>query len=147
LSAGCDWATLGACVLANPQMVGGGVLAGAVTGEALDRAWGQLGTLIQKASTYVGGQEYQYALVSQRNGLYPDVRGNLVSLKAGEVWKYGTSANPAGRYPAAAMQDLGLNMVIQATGNRYEVLAQEKIMLIGYYTLHGQLPPGNRIFK
>ena len=144
---GCDAATVGVCLPANPAIVGAGVAAGAVTGLAIEKAWTQLETLVQKSAVATGPSEYQYALVAARPGLYPNVRGGLSTLAAGDVWKYGTSIDPNGRYPLAGVQGLGLQMVVQTTGNHYQVLAQEKAMLIGYALTHGSLPPGNRIFK
>jgi len=146
-SAGCDAATVGICAPANPAIVGAGVAAGAVTGLAIEKAWTQLENLVQKSAVATGPSEYQYALVAARPGLYPNVRGGVSTLAAGDVWKYGTSIDPNGRYPLAGVQGLGLQMVVQTTGNHYQVLAQEKAMLIGYALTHGSLPPGNRIFK
>lgn len=71
----------------------------------------------------------------------------MVQLNEGEVWKYGTTMDPAGRYSASALATLGLNMEIQATGTASQVLVQEKIMLIQYAIENGSLPPGNNIFK
>lgn len=120
--------------------------AGAVTGEAIDRAWAQLQGLIAKATTS-GPLEYQYALVAEVSGMYPDVRNGLAYLNAGDVWKYGTTITPGGRYPLAALGAFSLRMDIQSTGTHYQVLAQEKIQLINYAINNGTLPPGNRIFK
>jgi hypothetical protein len=128
-------------------LIGGGAALGAVAGEGLDRAWVQLGKLIEKSLNDSGGMEYQYALRARQDGLYPDVRNGTVRLKAGDVWKYGTSVEPGKRYPAAALQTLGLTMEVQSMGNPYQVLAQEKIQLINYVIRNGDLPPGNKIYK
>ncbi len=145
-SGACDYVSLGACVLANPSIIATGAAAGAITGEAVDRAWEQLSGLISKAVT-LGPLEYQYALVAQTTGLYPDVRNGLVALNAGDVWKYGTSADPSSRYADSALRNLGLSMQVQSTGTKYQVLAQEKMQLIQYAVTNGTLPPGNKIFK
>lgn len=126
-------------------MAGGAVL-GAVTGEQLDKAWTQLNGLIEKA-TATGPIETQYALIAERSGLYPTVRGGLVQMNAGDVWKYGTSADPTSRYAASALKSLGLIMNPQTAGTRYQVLVAEKMKLIEYAVTNWQLPPGNRIFK
>ena len=128
-------------------MVGAGAAAGAVTGLAIEKAWAQLENLIEKSNVATGPSEYQYALVAARPGLYPNVRGGLTPLASGDVWKFGTSMDPNSRYPVTGVQGLGLQMIVQTTGNHYQVLAQEKAMLIGYALTHWSLPPGNRIFK
>jgi len=120
--------------------------AGAVTADAIANAWDQLDTLLTRAAN-AGPQAVQYALVAERAGLYPTVGGDLVHLDAGEVWKYGISTDPAGRYPAPALSVLGLRMDIQTTGTLPQVYVAEKMQLINYAVTNGALPPGNRIFK
>ena len=68
-------------------------------------------------------------------------------LKAGDVWKYGTTIDPGGRYPASALKIFNLEYEVQARGNHMTVLVAEKVQLIDYAITHGSLPPGNRIFK
>ena len=147
VAAGCTAAT-GVCAAGAPGLVLGGSAVGAIAGDRIAVALGQLDDLITKAAAAtMGPLETQYALVTQSSGLYPDVRNGVRFMNAGEVWKYGTTADPEGRYPRAAMDTLGLQMVEQTMGNRYQVLAQEKIMLIGHALATGDLPPSNRIFK
>lgn len=112
----------------------------------LDRAWTQLNRLIDK-STDSGPQAYQYALVAQRDGSYLDVRNGITELKAGDVWKYGTTINTDQRYPSSALESLNLRMEIQSSGTPSQVLVQEKLMLINHFISNGSLPPGNKIFK
>lgn len=114
--------------------------------ERLDAAWVQLDKLLGREVT-TGRQEYQYALVVNRDGIYPDVRYGAVTMKALDVWKYGTSLDPDDRYPEVHLRTLGLSMVKQTEGTRTQVLIQEKIKLIQYFVTHGELPPGNKIFK
>ncbi|MFN9676771.1 MAG: hypothetical protein ACK58C_04055 [Betaproteobacteria bacterium] len=85
--------------------------------------------------------------MAERAGLYPTVRGDLVQMNAGDVWKYGMSTDPAGRYTAQALGTLGLRLDIQATGTRPQMYVAEKIQLINYAVSNGSLPPGTRIFK
>lgn len=143
---GCTAGTGGVCALGAPTLVAGGIVAGAVTGEAIANAWDQLDNLLNKA-TNSGPLAVQYALVAERAGLYPTVGGNLVQMNAGDVWKYGISTDPAGRYPAQHLSVLGLRMDIQTTGTLPQVYVAEKIQLINYAVSNGALPPGNRIFK
>ena len=81
----CDIFTFGACSSANPFIVTGSMVAGGyvggVTGGQIDRAWTQLSKLLDKA-TATGPVEYQYALVAEKSGFYPDVRGGIVQLSA-----------------------------------------------------------------
>jgi hypothetical protein len=110
----------------------------------LEKAWGQLDKLLTQ-NPIAGTIESQYALVAKVTGPYPDVRGGLVTLQAGDLWKYGTTVG--NRYPAKALEAFNLQMVEQTWGTGLHVLTAEKIMLIQYATFHGQLPPGNKIFK
>ncbi|WP_426117474.1 hypothetical protein [Massilia sp. PWRC2] len=149
-SAVCDFYTVGGCVIANGPIVGvgvaGGALIGAAQGQRLDNAWSQLSGLLAKA-TAAGPLEYQYALIAQRDGAYPDVRNGLVQLKTGDVWKYGTTNDPNNRYVGTSLSTFNLRMDIQSAGTRYQTLAAEKLKLIQYFISNGELPPGNRIFK
>ncbi|WP_238541090.1 RHS repeat-associated core domain-containing protein [Polaromonas sp. CF318] len=142
----CTAGTGGLCGLGAPVIISGGAALGALTGNALANAYDQLDNLMSKATT-TGPMETQYALVAESSGMYPDVRNGAVFLNAGEVWKYGTTVDPASRYSASTLAALKLQMVPQTVGTHYQVLTQEKIMLITHYTTHGQLPPGNKIFK
>jgi hypothetical protein len=38
-------------------------------------------------------------------------------------------------------------MEVEASGNKYEVLAVEKMKLMQYFVENWQLPPGNKMFK
>ena len=146
VAGGCTAGTGGVCALGAPAIIGGGTALGAVTGEAIANAWDQLDNLLSKAMN-AGPQAVQYALVAERSGLYPTVAGDLVQMNAGDVWKYGISTNPTGRYPSQALSTLGLVMEIQARGTLPQVYVAEKIQLINYAVTNGSLPPGNRIFK
>jgi hypothetical protein len=152
IAAGCDIYTFGGCAVANPAMVAGGIAGGAalgaIAGQQLDIAWTQLNNLLEKsASNTAGPIEVQYALLATVTGPYPDVRGGIATLNAGDVWKYGTTVDPAGRYPLSSLNGLNLKFVEQTAGTRYQVLAQEKLKLIQHAIQNGNLPPGNRIFK
>jgi len=115
--------------------------------ERLQNAWAALELLVDRAAFPDGTKEYQYALVVDRDGNYPDVRYGYVKMKALDVWKYGTSMDPESRYTKSYLQSLGVTMVIESQGTRIQVLVQEKVQLIRYYLYYGELPPGNKIFK
>jgi hypothetical protein len=114
--------------------------------ERLENAWLQLNTLLRREVT-TGNTEYQYSLRVLYDGTYPDVRYGAVTMKKDDVWKFGTSLDPDARYPASVLANLGLRMSVDKTGTRSQVLVQEKIELIRYFSNHGELPPGNKIFK
>jgi hypothetical protein len=143
---GCDLGTFGWCAVANPAIVASGTVGGGAFGAAIDRAWGQLDTLIRNA-TSTGPGAYQYALIANSDGPYPDVRNGTAYLNAGDVWKYGTTVDPSNRYSASYLSTLGVSMQIQATETTSQVLVQEKLMLMQYAVSNGSLPPGNKIFK
>lgn len=115
--------------------------------DRLLAAWTALDKLIDKAQSSLGRLEYQYALVADQDGTYPDTRYGSVKMKKLEVWKYGTSLDPDHRYSQAYLKKMGVSMVIESEGTKEQVLVQEKIKLIDYYTNMGELPPGNKIFK
>jgi hypothetical protein len=146
VAAGCTAASGGVCILGAPGLVIAGAGAGGAAGAVLDTAFDQLEKLLNKVSSN-GPMESQYALVARTDGAYPDVRNGMVHLKAGEVWKFGTTADPDGRYSARDLNALNLQMIEQTTGTRSQVLVQEKLRLIEYYIGNGQLPAGNKIFK
>ncbi len=54
-----------------------------------------------------GSPGMTYALLVNTTGDYVDVRGNLVHLKAGDVWKYGkTTLGIDGRYPGNKLETM-----------------------------------------
>jgi RHS repeat-associated protein len=120
--------------------------------ETLDRRTNRgfvaLDRLITRADDG-GPQEYQYALVAQRDGMYPNVRtpGIDMHLNAGDTWKIGTSIDPDHRYSQSYLNSLNVRMVPETTGSAFTVLVQEKIRLLGYMLTNFNLPPGNKILK
>ncbi|MBQ7167174.1 MAG: hypothetical protein IJR93_09550 [Treponema sp.] len=89
----------------------------------------------------------QYALVATRDGIYPDVRNGTVSMKKGEVWKYGQTHRPLERYSQGYLLSIGVKKETEFVGLPDEVLIVEKLKLYGYYLEHGHLPPRNKIFR
>ena len=125
--------------------------AAATQGQRYSTATSQLNNLLNQASTSTGPQEISYALVANANGDYPVAAGgNPVYLNQGDVWKYGTTGDPNGRYPQSYLDNIGstgVTMVPTGTGTYYQTLVQEKTNLIFYFITNGSLPPGNLIFK
>ena len=90
----------------------------------------------------------QYALVAKSDGYYPNVRtGKGFYLARGDVWKYGQTSDPNGRYDSSYLENLNLVKVWEFSGTTEECLIMEKIKLYGYYINNGCLPPGNKIFR
>jgi hypothetical protein len=114
--------------------------------KAIKRANASLDKLVSKI-TSSGPQETQYALIANRAGVYPDVRNGTTTLQAGDVWKYGTTANPGSRYSGSALRALNVTQVTQYRGTRSQTLVVEKLKLINHALKNGSLPPGNKIFK
>ncbi len=54
---------------------------------------------------------FTYELRETTSGLYPNVRGGVVSLHAGDVWKYGETTKGFGRYPDRFLRINKLEMV------------------------------------
>ncbi|WP_158285852.1 hypothetical protein [Caulobacter sp. D5] len=113
-----------------------------------ERAWRSLEGLVSRSDAKSERMESQYALIAMRSGLYPDKdQGGLVELRVGDVWKYGTSANPEDRYSPIVLRALGLAMMVETIGTRPQVLTQERVQIIEYVQTHGRRPPGNPIYK
>jgi hypothetical protein len=148
VASGCAAATAGVCGLGAPAIISGGVASGAVTGIAIERAWSQLETLVEKANQ-PGPDAVQYALIAEASGVYPTATGGTTFMNAGDVWKYGVTGSPEPRYSRAFLTrtGMGLRMVPEVQGTRTQVFVAEKIKLIDYAITHGELPPGNKIFK
>lgn len=93
---------------------------------------------------------FTYELRVNQSGEYLDVRGNIVSLKAGDVWKYSETSSGMTRYSDKALKDMvpgGVKMFPIFFGNQVEIKVQEKIMIYAHAMLNGSLPPGNKIFR
>jgi hypothetical protein len=107
-----------------------GAALGAVTGRQLNNAWTQVTTLLEQSPT-PGPPESQYALVAV-SGPYPSVRGGTVTLAPGDVWKYGISVDPSGRYPKRTLTGLNLTMVEQTRGTANQVLSRRREIIVIY---------------
>lgn len=67
-------------------------------------------------------------------------------MEAGEVWKYGETANGPGRYINAQLSyQLGgnrLEMVVEYSGTKKGTLLSEKVKIYAYLATYAKLPPG-----
>lgn len=93
----------------------------------------------------------QYALKAVDDGFYPVYKRGFaepqagVWLKAGDVWKYGTTRHPKTRYPFSFYERWGLIYDRQFTGPLAEALASELDRILLYEAEFGIKPPGNKI--
>ncbi|MCD2426063.1 pre-peptidase C-terminal domain-containing protein [Niabella pedocola] len=99
------------------------------------------------------GQGVTYALVALYDGDYnvyssgSSMPTGRVSLKKGDVWKFGETTNPSERYDPAYLKAENVNMVPIRGGNIIQIKAMEKFLIYGYFFQNGKLPPGNKIFR
>jgi hypothetical protein len=90
-----------------------------------------------------------YELRVNKPGVYLDVRGDLITLNTGDIWKYGETGSNQ-RYSPAQLNNMVPGGVFQTpiyTGNSVQRKVFEKYMIYGYYFNHHHLPPGNSIFR
>lgn len=120
-------------------------------GRALSQAIDKLGEVVDAAATMLR-PGIQYSLRASSDGLYPDVRGGVVELKAGDVWKYGETTQLSTdladlkqyRYSGASLLKSNLDFVVEHVGTQATAKYMEAIKLNGYVMFNGQLPPGNK---
>jgi RHS repeat-associated protein len=141
-----------AAVADGPAPIGDAIAVVVIGGTAIYVVWDKLADKMAAEiegvmARAVGPQGEQYSLRASRTGPYPDVRGGVRMLNAGDVWKYGQSINGSGRYSRAYLTSMGLTYTTEFRGSQMQTLIQEKFKLYGYYTEHGRLPPGNSIFR
>lgn len=67
--------------------------------------------------------------------------------EAGEVWKYGTTKNPATRYPQSFYKKWGLQYEKQMSGTLQDALSSENSSIMNFLDKTGTLPPGNKIVR
>jgi RHS repeat-associated protein len=98
----------------------------------------------------LGPTGFTYALTVNQVTTTVDVRGNIVHLKPGDVWKYGETSKGFSRYSDNTLKNMvpgGVTMLPLFFGNVIEIKVQEKIMIYGHVLMKGSLPPGNKIFR
>lgn len=106
----------------------------------------EVANLLKRAA---GPQGFMYTLTVNVPGTYLDVRGMPVTMKAGDVWKFGetTSSSRYSQSELNAMIPGGVTMIPTFFGNQVEIKVAEKAAIYGYFFQNGSLPPGNRIFR
>ncbi len=96
-----------------------------------------------------GPQGVQYSLRATASGSYIcfTCSTGTMNLNAGDVYKYGETINPTGRYSQTYLNGLGVQQINEFSGNQVEIKVQEKVKIYGYFFANGHLPPGNKIFR
>jgi len=89
----------------------------------------------------------QYALIAKESGEYTTVRGNIIKLEIGDVYKYGESTKPEERYSQKLLREGRLEMQREYYGDQTQIKIVEKAKIFKYFFEHGRLPPGNKIFR
>lgn len=109
----------------------------------IEKAKKEFAHLRQRSS---GPEGKQYALIATADGWYENVRGGVVFLNKGDVWKYGETTRED-RYSAKELDDKCLYQKTEFVGTQQQAKRQEKVKIYRYFFRHGTLPPGNRIFR
>ncbi len=96
-----------------------------------------------------GPQGVQYSLRATTTGQYPCFTCifGVMNLNAGDVWKYGETTNPFGRYRESELNALKVEKADELWGSQIQIKIAEKTKIYSYFLLNGHLPPGNKIFR
>ncbi|MCZ8319768.1 MAG: RHS repeat-associated core domain-containing protein [Silanimonas sp.] len=96
-----------------------------------------------------GPQGTQYSLRATTSGAYPcyTCPGGTMNLNVGDVWKYGETTNPTGRYSPSQLSGWKVEQVNEFSGSQMQIKIAEKSKIYNYFLINGQLPPGNKIFR
>jgi hypothetical protein len=70
-----------------------------------------------------------------------------VSLKTGEIWKYGEPTNPNDRYGPRSLRGENVYLEPLSSSSQLQIKALEKLLIYGYFSRRGKLPTGNKIFR
>ncbi len=105
-------------------------------------------------SKYMPTRGVQYTLRAKSDGMYPvyssgsSVPTGTVFLQKGAIWKIGETTTNT-RYSRDKLKNIGLGVEFspEFTGNRVQIKVMEKAKIYAYYFQHGNLPPGNKIFR
>ena len=98
-----------------------------------------------------GPQGVQYSLRATTAGAYTCYlcpTGGM-NLKPGDIWKYGETTD-SGRYTQSQLNTIAgrpVRQVNEFAGNQVQIKIAEKVKIYAYFTTHGYLPPGNKIFR
>ena len=154
-----DWET--ATYKAGSTVIDLALVRSMVSGIRQTGAENPVGNIVDMPSTPVAnsqavaqkGAVEQYTLRALKDGFYPVMKRGFkepqggVWLSEGDVWKYGTTKNPATRYPLSFLDKWDLRYRTESVGTLGEALSAEKSGILGYREEYGNLPPGNKIVK
>ena len=113
---------------------------------------GEAGNVVRAAEA--GAQVEQYALRAAESGFYPvRVRGAkepqfITFLEKGDLWKFGTTKNPAARYSQSYLDSIGEYGVQYSTefqGTLQEAVTLQNMKIQNFRLQTGRLPPGNKV--
>jgi RHS repeat-associated protein len=150
LRGGGGLALKGTAATAGATVVIGGIVF-YLSAQQAARLGADLGAAIARLERRIAGPDaLAYSLRVVNSGWYRDVRGRMMYLEAGDVWKYGetTAGNIGGRYSENKLKSLipgGVYPNIEAYGTQVEMKMMEQYLIYGYLYRHLSLPPGNRI--
>ncbi len=140
----------------NPEAMFVGV------GQASSFLFSKAGTILNAAddvaaAANTGVQVEQYALRAADSGFYPvltrtfENATEITWLERGDVWKFGTTKNPATRYSQSYLDNIGDHGVLYQTewqGTIGEALQLEKMKIQNFQLQNGGiLPAGNKIVR
>ncbi len=114
--------------------------------ELIAKKMGETINLLKRA---LGPEGMAYSLNVNLPGTYTDVRGLPIFLEKGAVWKFGETTSNF-RYSSIELKTMipgGVTMNGFYYGNQIAIKIAEKLAIYMYYATHGQLPPGNKIFR
>lgn len=127
------------------------VIGGVVTYVAVKYLQEKMSKEIDRILTKAAGpQGAVYELRVRKSGTYKDVRGNEVTLNAGDIWKYGETTIGQQRYSSDKLESMvpgGVTRKDIYYGNQVQIKVMEKYLIYGHYFNHGELPPGNKYFR
>lgn len=115
-------------------------------------------SLFGKFAGFLAAEEtagtFQYSLRANADGFYPVMqRGNsdpvfTTYLQNGDVWKFGTSINPATRYSQSYLNGIGeygVRMEPEFSGTTAQAVTLQDMKIQNFLLQNGKLPPGNKI--
>jgi hypothetical protein len=132
-----------------PVVIGVGVIAASTVSYLESKRDYEIEQIRRRAE---GPQGVQYSLRAIESGDYLCYKcpSGTMTLKAGDVWKYGETTNPAGRYSQTDLATMGrrrLEQINEVVGSQRTIKIAEKTKIYAYFIANGHLPPGNKIFR
>ena len=115
--------------------------------DVTDRAASHISSMVESTRAWAQRPGEVYTLRAASAGPYPNLRGGVSFLSAGDIWKIGESINGIDRYSGTFYRAFGLAYQTEYVGGQLQIKMVEKMMLSGYVIEFGNVPPGNRILR